>query len=347
MDIHRWWDGDPSETFWMEITQREDLGANLLAPKLDNDGRETWEYALILETRPGDTVFHWHRDGDHEPALVGYSTITGIATDATMQWAPHTRGARDARETVRDSWLVPIADFTPLAAPIDLSGIRRREDQLRRLLLKLKSDHGPPIYYPWNFSDLRPMRTAQAYLAKMPREAVDILLGESPPAPSDDEPSRTTEAIGGQGRQSDPAVRRAVELHAEQVAEDRLSGLGYEVERVGHIKSYDLRARKDGTILCVEVKGSVGALDAVSLTKNEVEIARNAKHTLLVVVDQIIWRRETNGLIATTGGRRREWWGWRADEDRLTATEYHYHLPPSDPAPDSKPPGGLRPDGRY
>ena len=80
MDIHRWWDGDPSETFWMEITQREDLGANLLAPKLDNDGRETWEYALILETRPGDTVFHWHRDGDH-----GCNDVRGSIDESNLR----------------------------------------------------------------------------------------------------------------------------------------------------------------------------------------------------------------------------------------------------------------------
>ena len=30
--INRWWDGNPAEKYWMEITDRSDLGANLIAP---------------------------------------------------------------------------------------------------------------------------------------------------------------------------------------------------------------------------------------------------------------------------------------------------------------------------
>lgn len=42
MAINAWWDGDSTETFWMEITDRADLGANLHAPQSDGSGRDYW-----------------------------------------------------------------------------------------------------------------------------------------------------------------------------------------------------------------------------------------------------------------------------------------------------------------
>ena len=71
MEIHRWWTSDSTECYWLEITDRPDLGANLHAPKRAKGGRETWGYSLILEARPGDIVFHWHKAEDTEMAIVG------------------------------------------------------------------------------------------------------------------------------------------------------------------------------------------------------------------------------------------------------------------------------------
>ena len=45
----------------------------------------------------------------------------------------------------------------------------------------------------------------------------------------------------------------------------------------------------------------------------------------------------------------RTWWGWRADEDRLTPTEYRYELPPEEPdePPDAEPPKPPVPSGNH
>jgi hypothetical protein len=55
----RWWDGEPGEIFWMEITDREDLGTDLHAPGQTETGRESWSYAFVREVREGDVILHY------------------------------------------------------------------------------------------------------------------------------------------------------------------------------------------------------------------------------------------------------------------------------------------------
>jgi hypothetical protein len=45
----RWWDGRPEERYWVEITDRADLGVDLAAPQLNEDGRPNWSYDLVRE----------------------------------------------------------------------------------------------------------------------------------------------------------------------------------------------------------------------------------------------------------------------------------------------------------
>ncbi len=42
MPINRWWNKAQGETYWLEITGREDIGADLNAPQLDDEGSEYW-----------------------------------------------------------------------------------------------------------------------------------------------------------------------------------------------------------------------------------------------------------------------------------------------------------------
>jgi hypothetical protein len=234
---------------------------------------------------------------------------------------------------------------------VGLPQIRRNEQALRQIRDDLEHRHEAPIYYPWVFSEVQPIRTAQAYLAKLPRAAIELLVGTQWDNQGTNDPPHPRPVTGGQGRQSDTAVKLATEQHAVDKATEYLEGEPhlYNVEDVGAVKSYDLQATKNGEILCVEVKGSISTLSSVNLTANEVQIARDAKNTLLVVVDKITWQRTPNGEIKTSGGRMRTWWGWRADEDRLTPTEYRYELPPEEPdePPDAEPPKPPVPSGNH
>ena len=59
MTLAKWWRGDVGQRFWLEITNRADVGRNLIAPQLDDAGREYWSYSLVAAARPGDMVPHW------------------------------------------------------------------------------------------------------------------------------------------------------------------------------------------------------------------------------------------------------------------------------------------------
>lgn len=45
----RWWSGDTNEMFWLEITDRDDLGVDLNAPTESERGRGYWSYAFVRE----------------------------------------------------------------------------------------------------------------------------------------------------------------------------------------------------------------------------------------------------------------------------------------------------------
>ena len=36
MELHRWWEQDPKERYWLEVTDRRDLGADLNAPQTND-----------------------------------------------------------------------------------------------------------------------------------------------------------------------------------------------------------------------------------------------------------------------------------------------------------------------
>jgi len=59
MAINEWWIDNPEERYWMEITDRENLGANLIAPTLAKGDKENFSYTLVSHVKPGDVVFHW------------------------------------------------------------------------------------------------------------------------------------------------------------------------------------------------------------------------------------------------------------------------------------------------
>jgi hypothetical protein len=82
--INRWWEADPAEIFWMEITGRNDLGANLAAPQTDERGAEYVGYTLVREVRDGDVVFHFHRKLRQ---IVAWSRAVGGPYTGTIIWA--------------------------------------------------------------------------------------------------------------------------------------------------------------------------------------------------------------------------------------------------------------------
>lgn len=153
--------------------------------------------------------------------------------------------------------------------------------------------------------------------------------------PADQEPVAKARgaAARAQGRQLDSAARKAIELHAEDLAVRYFEGSGWTVKRVGHLKlGYDLECTKDEeNPLHVEVKGTQTLGEEVFLTPGEVRHVRDtekcdAAHALYVV-SQITLDR-THG-VRCSGGHERLLWPWGIDTTHLTPTQYSYRVPPS------------------
>ena len=48
---HFWWEGLAGERYWLESTDREDIGTDLRAPLTDGSDTENWRYGLFREAR--------------------------------------------------------------------------------------------------------------------------------------------------------------------------------------------------------------------------------------------------------------------------------------------------------
>lgn len=337
MPIMRWWDGDPEERYWLEITDREDLGADLHAPKRDGSGNEYWSYSLVAEVNEGDVVLHWWKRAGGEPAFVGRSLAVGSVQTSSIVWNAHgtvgrARGETSARQP---SWRFPLEGFTEFQEPITLAEVRSVEGKLRSAheYLSLTTSH--PLYFPFAFSDKRPLRTAQGYLVKFPADLIPVVpglasaLGQGTSSGASSGNSTPTPGQSPGAYMTDAVLRRALEVHAVERVMAHLTGQGYSCQNVGAARPYDVLAVREDEELHVEVKGSSGNKLTVELTDGEVKHARTTQPTLLAVVDAIGWQR--NGYEVTcSGGRLRFWWDWVPAQSSLVATQWRYLLPPDD-----------------
>src|SRR4051812_49006094 len=84
--MNRWWLNRPDELFWFETTDRSDIGEDLNAPQLNEEGRPYWSYDLVREVRPGDVVAHYH-----EPTrtIQSWSRAVGLAFESEVLWGAH------------------------------------------------------------------------------------------------------------------------------------------------------------------------------------------------------------------------------------------------------------------
>jgi hypothetical protein len=88
-----WWEGEPGENVFMEITRRDDIGANLQAPATARGGGTTASYSLVPLVRPGDVVIHYD---SRQEAIVGISVATGSAEPSPIYWVSRGSYARRA-----------------------------------------------------------------------------------------------------------------------------------------------------------------------------------------------------------------------------------------------------------
>jgi hypothetical protein len=140
----RWWENRPRERFWLEVTDREELGINLT-------DEMTHGFSLASSVHPDDIVFHW----EIGKGIVGWSRVTAEAFENGGMWE------------------ISLADYQDLAMPVTLDKWQQFEDEVGRIQDDVVADFRQPHYLPFSSTkkpgSTWPMRpTAGAYLSKFP-----------------------------------------------------------------------------------------------------------------------------------------------------------------------------------
>jgi len=163
-----WWTGRAAERYWLEATDREDIGVDLRAPDSDASGRDNWRYTLFRQAVPGDVVFHY--DG-RSSAITARSEVAGPPTRHPIVWAARGSYARTrgAEPKMVEGYVVPLIDTRLLPTPVTLEALRGAKGELLEMLAGLRETlpKGTPLYFPFELSD-RPVRPLQGYAFKLP-----------------------------------------------------------------------------------------------------------------------------------------------------------------------------------
>lgn len=227
-EINAWWSEDDGERYWLEITDRPDIGVDLHAPQRDAGGRRTAGYSLLWWVERGDIVFHYDLN---LRAITAWSRAVGEIAEAPVVWLSH-RGATRRRLGVaraQPGWWLDLDGPYPLPTALTLAGLRERAETVRAAQAALENQHPrQSLYFPFFFyggTELRPM---QPYLNKLPAALVDALtelaaaLPELPPAdttaPAPTQPAQITPPAPAGADGLGTPYRRA---HARQLPDER------------------------------------------------------------------------------------------------------------------------------
>lgn len=210
MAIREWWRTAANERFWLEITDRPDIGADLKAPQLDDDGREFWGYSLVTHVQNGDIVFHYDKNAH---AITSWSRAAGGYWQEDIVWAARGTSARGSnlKPYQRPGWKVGLVDHAALPGPLSLATIRAAKDKVLAIEGALEGLYGKPLYLPFTrYGDT--VRPQQGYLTKFPERLLDtfrelkdaVALANATAAPPKPLPETTTAPdVGAAYREAD------------------------------------------------------------------------------------------------------------------------------------------------
>ena len=215
----RWWESDPSEIFWLEITDREDLGVDLNAPSERESGGSYWSYEFVREVREGDIVLHYRTRPIN--AITHWSRAVGNPYADQVYWGAH--GQASGRGPVdpywRDGWRHPLDGPYALPAPLTAVRLHEREHDVGAIRDALEAAHPRrPVYFPFQLSDTRELRAFQGYLTKFPRALVEAfpelavvseIASATAPTPANPAPAARDAGLGREYRRANPETRTA------------------------------------------------------------------------------------------------------------------------------------------
>jgi hypothetical protein len=146
-------------------------------------------------------------------------------------------------------------------------------------------------------------------------------LKQSPQPDADSE-------LSGIGYESDPKIRRTIELYAVAKARAYYERRSYSVTERG--KPFDLLCEKAGEIVHVEVKGSRYDLNEIIVTTNEVTDARDSSwRSDLFLVSKIVLAPDGMDGFTPSQGLCRLAQDWNPEDRHLTPMQYRCKTPPA------------------
>jgi hypothetical protein len=301
--VNAWWSGDPRQRFWLEITDRPDIGVDLHCPQRDAAGNRNTGYSLIWWVEIGDVVFHYSLN---ERAIVAWSRAAGGVTEAPTVWLSHRAATRRRLQVARaqPGWWLDVDGPFPLERPLSLAQLRERADDVRAVAEQLRADYPGSLYFPfffWGGSELRPM---QPYLNKLPAELVDafpqlaVVAAASGEVAEQPATAQAPVALGEAYREArasslpaerepftvDPAlVERGMKGHADTQNDLArvLHGAGIKPRsRRPEEPNFDLAWERDGTVFVAEIKSITDENEEGQLRLGLGQVLRN-RHRLV------------------------------------------------------------------
>jgi hypothetical protein len=215
-----WWDGVSGENFWLEATDRDDIGTDLKAPLADEAGRSNWRYDLFRSAVPGDVVFHYDKKVG---AIASVSRIKGPSFEAPIVWAARGNYARQRGAVPSEvpGYRIPLVNHRILQRPLTLDALRAARSDLEALYGAIPSRGAR--YFPFELS-ARPVRLLQGYAFKLPANFVAAF-------------PELREAAS----HLEPVARSELEIFREAVGAIEVAAPGYAIGRL-----QALRARNKG-----------------------------------------------------------------------------------------------------
>jgi hypothetical protein len=121
-----------------------------------------------------------------------------------------------------------------------------------------------------------------------------------------------------------PAENGAIEHHAVAIVREHFERLGFATEDVGATESYDIRATRGKRVVFIEVKGTTGTGESITLTANEVALHTTATDNALAIVRHIELG-QTGGEAVAEGGELLLTMPWVPNASALRPIAYTYN----------------------
>jgi predicted HNH restriction endonuclease len=296
-----------------------EFAGDIKAEGSDGIGRKTeapWVRIYSCELSPNARegfyiVFHFSADGSAAYITVGCgSTIWSAGDLKSISDKELKKRTSWAKGIIQNKWgtLLPFQDEMILGAKAPLPETFEKATAFAKRLPANMLDEQEIR----NLLDQAALRLAEIYRAQL--SGRDVTPGDE----AAEQIQVLSRPLRKQGRRQGfgltASQRKAVELCAMAKTEEWLKKNGYLVEDTHNAQPYDFLAKKDGTELLVEVKGTISDIcDSVLMTKNEVELHRSKKgSTALFLVSKILLERNEEPPRAH-GGSLEQHIGWDID----------------------------------